>query len=131
MTQPIPRILIADDDKDILDMMEFTFSDENFHLMFAHDGAEALEMAEKEKPDLILLDVKMPRMDGFEVCRAIKKISPAIVVIILSSLSMEHDLLSGFQGGADDYITKPFSVGNLKSRVKSWLLRKGIAVPQA
>jgi DNA-binding response OmpR family regulator len=130
MTHPPPRILVADDDQDILDMIAFTFSDENFHLLFAHDGQEALKMAGKEMPDLMLLDVKMPGMDGIEVCEAIKKKLPSTVVIILSSMALEQDLLSGFKCGADDYITKPFSVGNLKSRVKSWLLRKGIAVVQ-
>jgi len=130
MTHPVPRLVIADDDQDILDMINFTLSDENFELFFAHDGSEALAMVEKEKPDLVMLDVRMPHMDGIEVCEAVKKKYPAMVVIILSSLSMEKDLLTGFRCGADDYLTKPFSIGNLKSRVKSWLLRKGLVVPQ-
>jgi DNA-binding response OmpR family regulator len=123
-----PRILVADDDKDMRRMVELTFTDEPFELTFAFDGQEAVDIFEQVNPDIVLLDVRMPRMDGFQACRAIRETlgKKDVVIIMLTSLSEGDDLKSGFQGGADDYITKPFSIGNLKSRVKSWMLRKGI-----
>jgi DNA-binding response OmpR family regulator len=130
MSEDTPKILVADDDKDILKMVEFTFADENFRLSFAEDGEEALRKVEQERPDLVLLDVKMPKLDGIEVCQRIKQEegSSHITVILITHLSLEKDLIKGFEGGADDYIIKPFSVGNLKARVKSWLMRKGTTV---
>jgi DNA-binding response OmpR family regulator len=123
-----PKILVADDDKDMRRMVELTFTDEPFELVFAVDGQEAVERFLDVNPDIVLLDVRMPRMDGFQACRAIRETlgNKNVVIIMLTSLSEGDDLKSGFQGGADDYITKPFSIGNLKSRVKSWMLRRGI-----
>ncbi len=124
-----PRILVVDDDPDILRLIEFALGDEQVSLSFAHDGEEALTCAQEMKPDLVLLDIQLPKIDGHSVCRILrqKEGETQPVIIMISSLSVEYNLAEGFKGGADDYISKPFSVGNLKSRVKSWLLRRGIA----
>lgn len=130
MSSDIPKILIADDDPDILKVVESIFADERFSLFFAKDGQEVLTITEREQPDLILLDINIPKKNGIEVCRLIRESehNSNVVIIIVSGMTLENDLIKGFEGGADDYITKPFSIGNLKSRVKSWLMRKGIAV---
>lgn len=123
-----PRILVVDDDPDILKLIKFALADEQVSLSFASDGEEALAQAKEIKPDLVLLDIQLPGIDGLSVCRMLRNNESETqpVIIMLSSLSVEHDLVEGFNGGADDYISKPFSVGNLKSRIKSWLLRRDI-----
>ncbi|MHC9539998.1 MAG: response regulator transcription factor [Vulcanimicrobiota bacterium] len=123
-----PRILVVDDDPDILKLIEFALADEQVLLSFASDGEEALALAKEIKPDLVLLDIQLPRIDGLSVCRMLRNNESGThpVIIMLSSLSVEHDLVEGFKGGADDYISKPFSVGNLRSRIKSWLLRRSV-----
>ncbi|MDQ7822828.1 MAG: response regulator [Candidatus Eremiobacteraeota bacterium] len=128
-----PKILIADDDRNVLRIIELALSDEHFQLIFAEDGPNALAIAEKERPDMVILDIRLPGVDGFEVLKTLRGKSSQglydeMVIILLSSASFEKTITQGFKEGADDFITKPFSPGNLKSRVKSWLIRKGITV---
>lgn len=119
------KILVADDDEGILTMVASALQPENYEIILARDGLEAVERAFQEHPDLILLDVEMPNKDGLEACRQLRS-DPStrdVPVIMLTSRSTEKDLLKGFNEGAHDYITKPFSIAHLRTRVKTWLLR--------
>lgn len=119
------KVLIVDDEKDIVKLLEYNLKKEGFAAVSAFDGAQALEKAESEHPDLILLDVMLPEVDGLEVCKQLKK-DPAtrsIPVIMLTARSQETDKVIGLELGADDYVTKPFGVRELLARVKALLRR--------
>lgn len=119
------KILIVDDEKDIVKLLEYNLKKEGFRTVTAYDGNEALEKAGREHPDLILLDVMLPEVDGLEVCKQIKK-DPAtrsVPVIMLTARSQETDKVIGLELGADDYVTKPFGVRELLARVKALLRR--------
>ena len=121
------RILIVDDEKPIVDMLIFNLKKEGYSWLEAYDGETAVEIALKEKPDLILLDVMLPKMDGLSVCRKIKN-TLNIPILMISAKGEELDKILGLELGADDYITKPFSVRELMARIKA-NLRKGESVP--
>jgi DNA-binding response OmpR family regulator len=113
------KILIVDDEPNIVMSLEYLFSKENFEVFIARDGAEALEIAEIKIPDIILLDIMMPNVDGYQVLRFLKE-SPKlndIKVIFLSAKNKASDIELGIQLGADKYITKPFSTKKLVSEV--------------
>ncbi len=118
-------ILIVEDEKDIVKMIEYNLGREGFKTLSARDGETALSLAGKEHPDLILLDLMLPGMDGLEVCKALKNESRtgAIPIIILTAKSQESDKIVGLELGADDYITKPFSPRELVARIKAVLRR--------
>jgi len=116
------RILIVEDEKNIVDILKFNLQKEGFDTMEAYDGQQGLEMAEKEKPDLILLDLMLPEMDGFTVCRRIRQ-SSQVPILMLTAREDEVDKVLGLELGADDYITKPFSPRELMARVKANLRR--------
>ncbi len=119
------KILIADDEPNILLLTEMLFQDMGMHVITAVDGQEAVQKAISEKPDIIITDVIMPKMTGFEVCKMVRA-HPEIShtpIIILSALGDDYNKITGFDDGADDYITKPFSVEDLKARTKALLLR--------
>jgi len=116
------KILIADDEKDITDIIAYNLSKENYLVICAYDGAQALELFKKENPDLVLLDIMMPELDGFEVCRAIREKSQ-VPIIMLTARAEESDKVFGFDLGIDDYVTKPFSTNELIARVKANLRR--------
>jgi DNA-binding response OmpR family regulator len=122
-----PRILIVDDDEHLLLLLTCAFEDENYELVLARGGQEALDLIHAERPDLILLDLSMPVVSGYDVMRAIKEDGSTrdIPVIIITSRDLERDMLDGFELGASDYITKPFSLAHLIARVKTWLFRSG------
>ena len=111
-------ILIVDDEKPIVDILMYNLDKEGYNLLEANDGEAAVEIALKEKPDLILLDVMLPKMDGLSVCRKIKN-SLNIPILMLSAKGEEVDKILGLELGADDYITKPFSVRELMARIKA------------
>ncbi len=113
------RILVAEDETYILKMLDFRLKSLGHEIIGAVDGGQALEFASKEKPDLILLDVMMPVMDGFQVLRRLKSQEAVknIPVIILTAKGQEKDVLTGFEAGATDYVTKPFSFAELIARV--------------
>jgi len=117
------KILVVDDEKTIVDILKFNLKKEGYSVIEAYDGEEAVEKALKENPDLILLDVMLPKMDGFAVCKKLReKISTPI--LMLTAREEEVDKVLGLELGADDYITKPFSVRELLARVKANLRRK-------
>ena len=117
------RILVVDDDRHIRDVVVFALRKEGFNTCEAADGIAALEGVEKEKPDLVVLDVMMPELDGVEVCRRLRA-SSAVPVIFLSSKDGEVDRIVGLELGGDDYIVKPFSPRELVARVKAVLRRR-------
>lgn len=120
------KVLIADDETDILDLLEYNLQKNDFIVIRASNGEEAVALALKEKPDLILLDVMMPRMDGISACHYIREI-PSLnhsSVVILTARSEEYSELAGFKAGADDYIFKPIRPRALIKRLEAILRRK-------
>jgi two-component system alkaline phosphatase synthesis response regulator PhoP len=119
------KILIVEDDKDILKMVEYNLKKEGYRTVYARDGEDAIEMAHSERPDLVLLDLMLPGIDGLEVCKQLKKESKTagIPVIMVTAKSQESDKVVGLELGADDYVTKPFSVRELLPRDKAVLRR--------
>jgi DNA-binding response OmpR family regulator len=117
------RILVVDDEIYIVHILDFSLGMEGYEVITALDGEQALEKLKTEKPDLIVLDIMMPKLDGYEVCKAIKS-SPEtrhIPVILLSAKGRNVDQKLGFDVGADDYITKPFSPRKLVERINQLL----------
>ena len=110
-------VLIVEDEKNIVDILRFNLQREGYRTVEAYDGADGLEKARKENPDLILLDVMLPKMIGFDVCRTLREEGNNVPVIILTAREEEADKVSGLEIGADDYITKPFSMRELIARV--------------
>lgn len=123
-------VLIIEDEQPIVDILKFNLSKEGYNTLEALDGVRGLELALTSEPDLVLLDVMLPGMDGFEVCRKIRERS-AVPVIMLTAREEEVDKVLGLELGADDYMTKPFSVRELTARVKANLRRTSIdAIPK-
>ena len=116
------KILIVDDDANIAELIELYLTKECFQCMQAHDGEEALKKNASFQPDLILLDIMLPGIDGYDVCREIRKTS-TVPIIMLSAKSEDTDKIIGLNFGADDYITKPFNPLELIARVKSHMRR--------
>ena len=121
-----PVVLAADDDEDILELIVFRLERSGYTVLQASDGAQALELARSSQPDLAVLDVMMPKMDGFEVTRRLREdeATSKMPIILLTARSQEADVERGFDAGADDYIRKPFSPQELRSRVQAILGRK-------
>jgi DNA-binding response OmpR family regulator len=118
------KVLVADDDRVLADVIAFTLRRESFEVIQAYDGNTALQRWEQEQPALIILDVNMPKMDGFEVCRRIREKGDT-PIILLTVRGEEDDIIQGLETGADDYITKPFSPRQLVARCKAVLRRAG------
>jgi len=116
-------VLIVDDEKNIVDILSFNLKKEGFEIMAAYDGESALAQYSKKRPDLVLLDVMLPRLDGFGVCRRIREKDKKTPIIMLTAREEEMDKVFGLDLGADDYITKPFSVRELQARVKANIRR--------
>lgn len=116
------RILVADDDIKVHEVLGAYFRREEFQMLSAYDGEEALEIMRRSRPDIVILDIMMPKKDGFMVCREIRKESK-IPIIMLSAKSEEFDRLLGLELGADDYITKPYSPREVVARIKVVLRR--------
>ena len=117
------KILIVDDDKNLLEVIKYNLEKDGCSVILAEDGTQAVEIARRGKPDLIILDVMLPGIDGFEVCRILRK-EMSVPVLMLSAKTDEIDKVVGLELGADDYITKPFSVRELMARVRAALRRK-------
>lgn len=119
------KILLVDDEQDILDLIRYNLEKEDFTVFTASNGREGIEVAKKELPDLILLDVMMPEMDGMEACTEIRNIPElaGVIVAFLTARSEDYSQIAGFDAGADDYITKPIKPRVLVSRVKALLRR--------
>jgi two-component system phosphate regulon response regulator PhoB len=120
------RILVVDDEDDLLELINYNLSKEGYRVQCVATGEEALEEARKGLPDLIVLDLLLPSVDGLEVCRLLKSDSQTqhIPIIMLTAKSEEADVVAGLELGADDYLTKPFSPRVLQARIKALLRRK-------
>lgn len=116
------KILIIEDEKNIVDILKFNLVKEGFETMEAYDGEQGYELAISQKPDLILLDIMLPKMDGFTVCRKVRQ-SSNTPILMITAKEEEVDKVLGLELGADDYITKPFSTRELMARVKANLRR--------
>ena len=119
-------VLIVEDEKNIVDIIRFNLQRTGYNTLEAYDGEAGLAMAREEKPDLILLDVMMPKMMGFDVCRALRAEGDNVPVIILTAREEEEDKILGLEIGADDYITKPFSMRELMARVRANIRRRSL-----
>jgi two-component system alkaline phosphatase synthesis response regulator PhoP len=119
------KILIVEDERDIRDLITFTLQYAGYEVVAATNGEEAIEMARLEMPDLIMMDVRMPRMTGYEACRVLRETEPTqhIPVVFLSAKGQEQEVQSGLEAGAVDYILKPFSPEQLARRVEEILAR--------
>jgi two-component system response regulator VicR len=120
------KVLIIEDEKPISDIVKFNLTKEGFETEAAYDGGVGLEMALKNDPDLVLLDVMLPTIDGFEICKRIREKSN-VPIIILTAKEEEVDKVLGLELGADDYITKPFGLRELIARVKANIRRTGMS----
>ncbi|WLD93368.1 response regulator YycF [Alkalihalobacillus sp. AL-G] len=116
------KILVVDDEKPIADILQFNLEKEGYQVICAYDGAAAIEKAEEEQPDMILLDIMLPQKDGMEVCRELRK-KYDMPIIMLTAKDSEIDKVLGLELGADDYVTKPFSTRELIARVKANMRR--------
>lgn len=117
------RILIVEDEKNIVDILSFNLSKEGYETLEAYDGEAGLQLALEQNPDLILLDLMLPKMNGFDVCRSLRRENRSTPVIMLTAREEETDKVLGLELGADDYITKPFSMRELLARVKANIRR--------
>ncbi len=124
------KILIVEDDRNLLDTLKYNLRKEGYSVVTAVDGAEALDVARREKPDLIVLDVMLPKLSGFEVCRILRK-EMTVPILMLTAKDEEVDKIVGLEIGADDYMTKPFSMRELLARLSAMLRRADMAVPPA
>ena len=123
------KILVVDDEKSIVDILKFNLQKEGYQVFTGADGQEALDLYEACHPDLILLDVMMPRLSGYDVCRKIREKS-MVPIIMLTARTEEVDTVLGLELGADDYVTKPFSMRELMARVRTNLRRSAAGVSQ-
>jgi DNA-binding response OmpR family regulator len=121
-----PVVLAADDDADILELVAFRLERSGYTVLQARDGEEALQVALESKPDLAILDVMMPKLDGFELTRRLRaeEATSRMPIILLTARAQDADVQQGFDAGADDYIRKPFSPDELRARVQAILGRR-------
>ena len=123
------KILVVEDEKDIRQLITFTLQYANFTVIAGKDGQEAVDLSAKEIPDMILMDVRMPRLDGYAACKKIKenKETAHIPVVFLSAKGQDGEIGKGFEVGASDYLLKPFTPTELIERVKSILKEAGVS----
>jgi two-component system alkaline phosphatase synthesis response regulator PhoP len=127
------KILLVDDEKDILEFLSYNLRNEGFHIFTASNGQEAVQLTREIQPDLILMDVMMPVMDGIEACREIRNIESYenTLVAFLSARGEDYSQIAGFEAGGDDYITKPIKPKVLVSRVKALLKRRRVKIEES
>jgi len=118
------KILIVDDDKKIIDLVTAYLKRDGYHVLAAYDGQQAIDLARHKQPDLVILDLALPQVDGMDVCRILRAESN-VPIIMLTARTTEDDKLAGLDLGADDYVTKPFSPRELVARVRTVLRRVG------
>ncbi len=123
-------ILIVEDEKNIVDILSFNLGREGYDTLEAYDGEMGLRLALEENPDLILLDLMLPKMDGFDVCKAVREKNRSTPIIMLTAREEESDKVFGLELGADDYITKPFSMRELLARIKVNIRRTEMLIEQ-
>ena len=122
-------VLVIEDEKNIVDILNFNLTREGYTVLEAYDGEAGIQLALDNNPDLILLDLMLPKVSGFEVCRTLRQAGSAIPIIMLTAREEETDKVLGLELGADDYITKPFSMRELLARVKVNIRRGEMAPP--
>lgn len=122
-------VLVVEDEANIVDILAFNLEREGYAVLSAYDGQAGLDLARAKKPDLILLDLMLPKLNGFEVCRTLRDEGSTVPILMLTAREEEADKVKGLELGADDYITKPFAVRELMARVKSNLRRGDMAPP--
>ena len=120
------RVLVVDDEANIVDILRFNLQREGYEVLAAYDGKDGLEKARTQSPDLILLDVMLPEMDGFQVCEELRKTDRLTPIIMLTAREEERDRVMGLELGADDYVVKPFSVRELLARVRTNIRRQEV-----
>jgi DNA-binding response OmpR family regulator len=120
------KILVVDDEPPIVNMVAYNLRQAGYRVITAGDGEEALALARREQPDLIILDLMLPRLDGLELCRILRR-EGDVPIIMLTARDTEVDRVVGLELGADDYVVKPFSVRELLARVKNVLRRTGLS----
>ena len=118
------KVLVVDDEKLIVKGIRFSLEQDDMEVDCAYDGEEAIDMAKRKEYDIILLDVMLPKCDGFEVCRQIREFSD-VPIIMLTAKGEDMDKILGLEYGADDYITKPFNILEVKARIKAIMRRTG------
>ena len=126
------KILIIEDEENLVKGLKLNLDDEGYEVSWAFDGEEGLRKALEESPDLIILDIMLPKMNGLDVCRELRQKNVGIPVVMLTAKGEEIDKVVGLEIGADDYLTKPFSIRELLARIKAHLRRekrKGVKVP--
>jgi DNA-binding response OmpR family regulator len=131
MADRAPRILLVDDEQPIQTLLSFPLQRDGYEVVQASDGREALARFSEQQFDLVVLDLMLPRMDGLEVCKRLRANGSTVPIIMLTAKSEEIDKVLGLELGADDYITKPFSMREFRSRVKAALRRAGMVQPEA
>ncbi len=130
MLPSAPNILVVDDEQAVLDLLVYNLNKAHYRVTTATNGRQALDLAGREQPDLILLDLMLPEVDGLDVCRELRRTS-RVPIIMITARGEEVDRVVGLELGADDYICKPFSVRELMARVKAVLRRTGADEPEA
>jgi DNA-binding response OmpR family regulator len=126
------KILIVEDEKDMVTGLKFNLEARDYTVIVAYDGETGYQMALREKPDLVILDIMLPKLNGYEVCKSLKKEFPDLPIIMLTAKSQEAEIVTGLELGADDYITKPFSVLELLARIKALFrrIKSGSEMPE-
>ena len=123
------KVLVVEDELAIVEILKFNLQREGYEALAAMDGTEGLELARTADPDLILLDVMLPGMNGFEICRTLRDEGRTVPILMLTAREEEADKVLGLETGADDYITKPFSMRELLARVKANIRRRSMDMP--
>jgi len=122
-----PSVLIIEDDPALLRGLRDNFESQAYHVQLARDGREGLSAALASPPDLLLLDIMLPKMNGYEICRAVRAKQLEMPIIMLTAKGQEEDIIRGLELGADDYVTKPFSIRELLARARAFLRRRQAA----
>ncbi len=125
------KVLIVEDERAIVEILKFNLKKEGYETLEALDGETGLRLGREADPDLILLDVMLPKLGGFDLCRTLRSEGNSVPIIMLTAREEENDKISGLEAGADDYITKPFSMRELLARVKANIRRRVLDVGQA
>jgi DNA-binding response OmpR family regulator len=126
------KILLVEDEKDMVTGLKFNLEARDYAVIVAYDGETGYQKALEEQPDLVILDLMLPKLNGYEVCKSLKKEIPDLPIIMLTAKSQEVEIVTGLEIGADDYITKPFSVLELLARIKSLFrrIKSGSEIPE-
>lgn len=127
----MPTVLVVDDERNIVELARLYLAKDGFRVLAAPDGRRALDLVQQERPDLVVLDLMLPEVDGWEVCRRLRQGGNEVPIIMLTARSDDVDRIVGLELGADDYMTKPFNPRELVARVRAVLRRMGAAPAQA